>query len=64
MRTALGPKHPSLARDPRAIGVANGSDDAVFAVTGWSAPFFVTHLVRCKPDARPALLRWLRPRPA
>ncbi|PCH70393.1 MAG: hypothetical protein COC12_08295 [Rhodobacteraceae bacterium] len=45
------------------IGRFEGSDDMVFAVEGWDAPYFVTHLSWAKPDARNWLVRWLRPWP-
>lgn len=62
----LGPGHPlaPAIRDGRvrAIGTAEGSDDVVYAVEGWEAPFAVVHLAWPKPDSRPWLIRKLRPR--
>lgn len=59
----LGPDH-ELIREGRirAIGTAEGSDDVVYAVEGWEAPFAVVHLAWPKPDSRPWLIRKLRPR--
>jgi len=45
-----------------AIGVAEGSDDVVYALTGEGTPFAVVHLAWPAPDPRPWLLRRLRPR--
>lgn len=59
----LGPGHPLLgAGRVRAIGTAAGSDDVVYAVEGWDAPFAVVHLAWPTPDSRPWLIRKLRPR--
>ncbi len=63
LRRELGPDHPLQSLPVRAIGVALGNDDAVFAVDGWQAPFFVAHLSWRGPDPRPWLSRWLRPWP-
>jgi len=64
----LGADHalaPAIARgDIRAIGRFGGSDDVVYALDGWKAPFAVVHLAWPPPDERPWLLRKLRPRPA
>ena len=63
LRRELAPDHPLQRLPVRAIGVALGSDDAVFAVDGWQAPFCVVHLSWPGPDPRPWLLRQLRPWP-
>ena len=52
----LAPGHP-LARAlaegrVRAVGVARGSDDVVFAVKGEKAPFAVVHLAWPEPEPR------------
>lgn len=62
----LGPDH-ALARAiaegrVRAIGMADGSDDVVYALTDEGAPFVVVHLAWPEPDRRSRLARWLRPR--
>lgn len=59
----LGPGHPLAGHVARAIGVFGGSDDAVFLMTGWRAPYAVAHLAWPGPDPRPWLLRRLRPWP-
>jgi len=63
LRTELAPDHPFQRMRIQAIGTALGSDDAVFAIEGWQAPFFVAHLAWPAPDTRPWLLRKLRPYP-
>lgn len=63
LRRELAADHPLQRLPVQAIGVALGSDDAVFAVDGWQAPFFVAHLSWREPDPRPWLLRWWRPWP-
>lgn len=63
----LGPDHAMAAviaaGRVRAIGLATGSDDVVYAVEGRDTPFVVVHLAWPQPDARGWLARWLRPRP-
>ena len=63
----LGPDHAlaGAIREGRvrAIGVADGSDDVVYALTGERAPFIVVHLAWPGPDRRFGLVRWLRPYP-
>ncbi len=46
----------------RAIGGSVTSDDVVFEIDDWEAPFFVSRLSWTQADTRPALLRWLNPR--
>jgi hypothetical protein len=45
------------------VGRFGGSDDMVFAVEGWEAPYFVAHLGWAKPDRRNWLARKFRPWP-
>lgn len=66
----LGPRHglaPAI-RDGhvRAIGVAEGSDDVVYALASdvMETPFALVHLAWPPPDTRPRLLQRLFPRPA
>ncbi|GKY88585.1 hypothetical protein [Sinisalibacter aestuarii] len=67
LRAELGRDHPFrrffATGAIRAIGAADGSDDVVFAIAGWDAPYFASHLTWAAADTRPALLRRLRPRP-
>jgi hypothetical protein len=62
----LGPGHalaPLIARRAvRAVAVAAGSDDVLYRLRGWQAPFAVVHLAWPEPDRRPWLMRRLRPR--
>lgn len=64
----LPPDHPVQARirdgSCRAIGKFWGSDDTVYAIGGWQAPYFVAHLAFPPADTRPWLVRRLRPKPA
>ncbi len=68
LRRELGPAHPLAPliarRAVRAVAVAEGSDDVVFRIRGWQAPFAVVHLAWPPADPRPAVLRRLWPRPA
>lgn len=63
----LGPGHalaPLIKRRAvRAIAVACGSDDVVYRIRGWQAPYAVVHLAWPEPDTRPNLLRRLLPGP-
>ena len=63
LRRELPRDHPFQHLEIEAIGTATGSDDVVYWSRGWQAPYFVSHLSWRAPDRRPALLRWLRPRP-
>lgn len=45
------------------VGRFGGSDDMVFAVKGWEAPYFVAHLSWARPDTRNWLARKFRPWP-
>jgi hypothetical protein len=68
LRRELGPGHPLAPliarRSVRAVAVAAESDDVIFRIRGWQAPFAVVHLAWPPQDRRPALLRRLLPRPA
>ena len=45
----------------RAIGGSVTSDNVVFEIDDWEAPFFVSHLSWTEADTRPALMQWLKP---
>ncbi len=66
----LGPRHalaPAIQTGQvRAIGVAEGSDDVVFALEPGvlPTPLAVVHLAWPRPDTRPRLWQRLFPRPA
>ena len=68
LQLELGPGHalaPLIARRAvRAVAVAAGSDDVVFRICGWQAPFAVVHLAWPPEDRRAWLLRRIWPRPA
>lgn len=61
----LGPDHAlaGAIREGRvrAVGVADGSDDVVYALTGEGAPFIMVHLAWPEPDRRFWVLRRFRP---
>ncbi len=61
----LGPDDPFApwfdAQAIRAIGKSLNSEDVVYAIDDWEAPFFVSKLSWTRPDTRPALLKWLKP---
>lgn len=65
LRRELGADHPLepliAARRVRAVAVAAGSDDVLYRLRGWRAPFAVVHLAWPEPDRRTWLLRRLRP---
>lgn len=63
LRRELAGDHPFQHMTIRAIGICDFTDDVVYAVEDWDAPFFVSHPCWQKPDTRPWLLRKLRPRP-
>lgn len=45
----------------RAIGASVTSDNVVFEIEDWEAPYFVSRLSWTEPDQRPAFLQWLNP---
>lgn len=59
----IGADHAIAALRPRAIGTADGSDDVVFAVNDWQAPYFVCHLAWPAPVGKPVLKRRFQPAP-
>jgi len=44
LRRELGASHQLAALSPKYIGRNSGSDDFVFSVDHWKAPYFVVHL--------------------
>lgn len=46
----------------RAIGGSVTSNDVVFEIDDWEAPYFVSDLSWTEADTRPALMQWLSPR--
>ena len=44
LRRELGASHPITTLSPTYIGRNGGSDDFVFSVDHWKAPYFVVHL--------------------
>ena len=62
LRRELPNDHPFQHMEISTIGTAEGSDDVIYAVSGWIAPFFLCHLAWPHPDTRPWLIRKLKPR--
>lgn len=66
LQRELGADHalaPLIAqRRVRAVAVAEGSDEVLYRIRGWQAPYAVVHLAWPPEDRRPALLRRVWPR--